>query len=319
MSDTKPIKCASLTRLPTVSIIIPAYNRAGLLKQTLDSIALQTSAPMEVIVVDDGSTDDSAEVAASVGAQVLRQANSGPGVARNNGLAAARGDYVLFLDSDDLITPDFIKSRLTLAAQGHDLVYGPWLQVWLDGDNNCHHDGFVWQSDRYKGHELDGMLQGWILFVTNCLIRRQLLLDVGGYPTDLLVAEDLVLMFKLLTRRPVVGHAGSSLLLVRQHPQSQISASSETADRRETDLETFRARVDAMLRDDPSLGSPSARGKWTKDRNRTSTRRFSIRLQQKLKALLLGHRIEARYEPARLGAELEREIRSLGLRPLRRP
>ncbi|MGH2786086.1 MAG: glycosyltransferase [Actinomycetota bacterium] len=87
---------------PTVSIVIPAFNAAGTIRRTLASIEAQPDRPeREVIVVDDGSTDDTAAVAASFdGVQVIRQSNAGPAVARNVGAAAARGRFLVFIDAD---------------------------------------------------------------------------------------------------------------------------------------------------------------------------------------------------------------------------
>src|SRR5258708_3362172 len=92
-------------RRPPVSVIIPCYNGRRFLSQAIDSVLVQTIVPGEIIVVDDGSTDDSAEVAESYGppVRVIRQANQGESAARNVGIAAARGDYLLFLDADDLL------------------------------------------------------------------------------------------------------------------------------------------------------------------------------------------------------------------------
>src|ERR1700751_565412 len=90
---------------PSFSIIIPTFNRAGLLQQALESVAQQTFRDFETLVVDDGSTDVTPQVAASFGARLLRQENRGPGAARNLGIQHARGNYIAFLDSDDQWLP----------------------------------------------------------------------------------------------------------------------------------------------------------------------------------------------------------------------
>lgn len=89
-----------------ISVIIPSYNRRDWLMACLDSVAAQRRAPDEVIVVDDGSTDGTPEaVTAREGVTLIEQTNAGPGAARNRGAAAATGDYLAFLDSDDLWFP----------------------------------------------------------------------------------------------------------------------------------------------------------------------------------------------------------------------
>jgi glycosyltransferase involved in cell wall biosynthesis len=93
---------------PLVSTIIPVYNRAAMLREAVASVLAQTHRPIEVIVVDDGSTDDTARVAdemASDAIRVIHQANAGPGAAREAGRRIARGEFVQYLDSDDLLLP----------------------------------------------------------------------------------------------------------------------------------------------------------------------------------------------------------------------
>ena len=99
-----------------ISVVVPTYNRAGLIRETLDAVFAQTVAPDEVIVVDDGSQDDTPAVLASYGRRVtaVRIPNSGDLVARNTGLRLAQGRLVAFCDSDDLWLPDFLA---VLSAQ----------------------------------------------------------------------------------------------------------------------------------------------------------------------------------------------------------
>lgn len=105
----------------TVSIITPCYNGGRYLQQTLDSAARQTRPPLEVIVIDDGSTDDSAAIARAFGPPVrlVQQANAGESVARNLGISQARGSHALFLDADDVLHEraiEFAVEALTSAA-----------------------------------------------------------------------------------------------------------------------------------------------------------------------------------------------------------
>ena len=103
-----------------VSILIPVYNAERWLAATLDAALAQTWPHTEIIAVDDGSTDDSAAILEryrSRGVTVIHQPNSGAGVARNRALAAATGDYLQFLDADDLLSPDKIAAQVTLLEQ----------------------------------------------------------------------------------------------------------------------------------------------------------------------------------------------------------
>ena len=107
---------------PKVSVIIPVYNAEKYLRECLDSVVNQTLREIEIICVDDGSTDASLEILEEYAAKdnrvkVLRQQNQYAGVARNNGMAAASGEYYMFLDADDFFEPELLEELYTKAAE----------------------------------------------------------------------------------------------------------------------------------------------------------------------------------------------------------
>ncbi|MCX8043077.1 MAG: glycosyltransferase family 2 protein [Desulfobacterota bacterium] len=123
-----------------VSIIIPTFNRAAVLPRALESAACQTYPEIEIIVVDDGSNDETATVVATYARTCGRQLkyiarqHGGCAAARNTGLAVAAGDCVLFLDSDDALVPTAVASLLeALYGAGADFVYSPAIEVYPDG------------------------------------------------------------------------------------------------------------------------------------------------------------------------------------------
>lgn len=102
---------------PTVSVVIPLYNKGKYIERSLRSVLAQEHQPLEIIIVDDGSTDESAEKISNFDDPrilLIKQENAGPGAARNAGLARARGKYVAFLDADDEWFPSFLKKGLEL-------------------------------------------------------------------------------------------------------------------------------------------------------------------------------------------------------------
>jgi len=103
----------------TVSVVIPCYNAAPFLQETLDSVLGQTVPPLEVIVVDDGSTDDSGAIAQSYGppVRVIRQENRGESVARNRGIDEAQGEWVALLDADDRWLPRKLERQLAVVRE----------------------------------------------------------------------------------------------------------------------------------------------------------------------------------------------------------
>lgn len=108
-----------MTARPQVSCIVPAYNAADYLKQALRSALDQTHGSLQLIVVDDGSTDATADVVVQFGSNVelISQPHSGPAAARNRGIAAARGEFVAFLDADDLWCKDKLHQQLDAFSQ----------------------------------------------------------------------------------------------------------------------------------------------------------------------------------------------------------
>jgi glycosyltransferase involved in cell wall biosynthesis len=115
---------------PLISILIPCYNAAPWLAQTLESVLAQTWMHKEIIVVDDGSTDNSASIAhtyAGHGMRLIRQENRGAAAARNHALQHAQGDFIQFLDADDLLAPDKVEQQMgVLAGAASHIAAGPW-------------------------------------------------------------------------------------------------------------------------------------------------------------------------------------------------
>ena len=113
---------------PLVSVIIPAYNAQEYVAECVTSVIKQTAKDIEVIVVDDGSTDDTREIVASIAERdarvtLLTQSNQYAGVARNNGMDHATGKYLYFLDADDFIEPDTLETMTGIAERtGVDIV-----------------------------------------------------------------------------------------------------------------------------------------------------------------------------------------------------
>ena len=108
-----------------VSVVIPLYNKGKYIERALNSVLSQTYPPIEIIVVDDGSTDDGPERVLKYNdprIKLIRQENKGPGAARNAGLAIAKGEYIAFLDADDEWLPDFLQSGIALLEKNDDVA-----------------------------------------------------------------------------------------------------------------------------------------------------------------------------------------------------
>ncbi|HZF68828.1 MAG TPA: glycosyltransferase family A protein [Gemmatirosa sp.] len=186
-------------------MIVPCYRQARYLPDAIESLRAQSHRNLEIIVVDDGSPDDVAEaLRAHPDVQLVRHRHRGPSAARNAGLAHARGEYVAFLDADDVLYPDALARGLealerhpdcAFAAGGHTVrVGGAIVSTYLP-----EHEGPAYAHMLRKN--FIGM-QGAVLF------RRDALTRVGGFRDELVSCEDLDLYLRLLRHAPLALHDG---------------------------------------------------------------------------------------------------------------
>ena len=180
---------------PKVSICVPTYNRKDYLRETLDSIFTQTYKDYEVVVVDDGSTDGTEEMLKQ-GNYPIRyywQENSGDAAARNRMIKLARGEFITFIDSDDLLIHDAVERMMEVMEEegGDVIVYGPYLRI----DQN----GIVYgrfKSKLYSGHITKYLFRS--IFVHSCgsMFPKSALEEAGGFDTSLRRCS----VYKLLLR-----------------------------------------------------------------------------------------------------------------------
>ena len=194
---------------PLISIIIPAYNYARLLPRALDSVLGQMGADDELIVVNDGSADDTAQVLAGYEQQyphlrAIHQANAGAAAARNHGVREARGRYALLLDADDELLPGALQAlRDTLAAQPEaGMLLGGQVSVYPDGRTRARAATPVpagSPAQLIRSYLLDKRIS-----ISHCcsLFRRDLLLK-RPYPENLRNGEDIAVFAYLLISAPV--------------------------------------------------------------------------------------------------------------------
>jgi glycosyltransferase involved in cell wall biosynthesis len=182
----------------TVSIVIPAWNSGRTLRETIES-ALDQGADCEVIVVDDGSTDDTLAVAQSFGNHVkcLTGANGGVAAARNRGFGAASGQWIQFLDADDLLTKDTIKLRLdALHTHNADVAVTAWYE--FHGDWQASTSRTVreanWQRFEREGAAIACATAFWAPPAA-VLYRREVVARVGGFLRRVSPIEDARFLF----------------------------------------------------------------------------------------------------------------------------
>ena len=189
----------SLTGDLPVSVIVPAYNRAAMLRRSLASIAAQTERAAEVIVVDDGSSDDTAEAAERLGARVIRhETNRGLATARNTGLEHATHEWVALLDSDDEWLPHHLETLWPL-RDGHVLLGASSLKCSDDPARDRFH-GPVTRRPMVVTSPRLVLYPGSLIPVSTALLRRDVALEAGGFRAHHGVVEDLDLWVRMLER-----------------------------------------------------------------------------------------------------------------------
>lgn len=189
--------------MTTISVIIPAYNRAHTLKRALDSVLAQTRPADEIIVVDDGSTDDTEQLIRQHYPQVsyIKQTNQGVSAARNRAIQMAKGEWLALLDSDDEWLPTKLETQLALLEQqpSFKLIHSD--EIWIRNGVRV---------NQMKKHAKIG---GWIF--KNCLplcaispsaamIHRDLFAEIGLFDEDLPACEDYDLWLRITARYPVL-------------------------------------------------------------------------------------------------------------------
>lgn len=215
MSGDDALRRGSGSRTPPVSIVVPVYNTEAFVAEAFDSALRQSLPGVEIVVVDDGSTDRSAEICreyarAHPNVILRRQENRGVSAARNAGLEVSSGDFVFFLDSDDTIDPDFVRRAHQIAkAEGSDLVVlGAALARW--------------------GLDRIPALPTWGMFLRRDFLARHP--DIR-FPEGIHPCEDGLFSHMLLAVTDRVAHDPDARYHYRLHPGQKTQAVAEDLER----------------------------------------------------------------------------------------
>lgn len=220
-----------------VSVIIATYNYARYISEAIYSLQQQTFKDWECIIVDDGSTDNTREVVNEIIKNENRVSyhaikNSGPSVARNAGVGLSKGNYILFLDADDLLQSDKILSHVTAFAldANLDVAYGD-VRYFNDGDKN--HDNYFFSLHKNKkqwipvfsgnGRDLESkVLRENIMVTSSPLFKKEALLKIGLFDTVLKKLEDWELFQRMIFANLKLQYidAENSWVLMRAHQTS---------------------------------------------------------------------------------------------------
>jgi glycosyltransferase involved in cell wall biosynthesis len=195
---------ANTANHPLVSIVIPCYNGAAYLDEALKSALAQSYPKVEIIVVDDGSTDDSPEVAQRFPVRYIRQQNRGKSEARNLGVRESKGSYIVFLDADDRLKPEAIDSGVKAIAHHPECAFAVGDHVFISSDGSYLSGSKKVANVRSHYEEL--LKSNFIEMISTVLFRRSVFDEVGGFNAALSVAEDYDLYLRIARTRPVCSH-----------------------------------------------------------------------------------------------------------------
>ncbi|MGG6293238.1 glycosyltransferase family 2 protein [Leptolyngbya sp. AN02str] len=194
------------TIFPKISIVIPAYNAGNTILETLESVQKQTVSDFEAIVIDDGSIDNTVDLVKGLNddrIKVFSYANGGIAIARNRGIAHAAGEYIAFLDSDDLWSPNKLEMQLAALEQHPEAgVAYSWTQDFLDGDRTISRQ---YDPVAITGNALPELLiRNFLNSGSNPLVRRVAVESIDGFDPNCVLCADWDYYIRLAIRWPFV-------------------------------------------------------------------------------------------------------------------
>ena len=218
---------------PDVSVIIPTYNRRGMVREAIDSVLAQTTSNFELIVVDDGSSDGTNEELARLGAEradtvrIECTANRGPAAARNRGVAMARAPLVAFLDSDDTWAPKKLGRHLEFVRENPGCAISQTEEVWIRNGRRVN-PGM--RHRKRAGDFFVESLRTCLVSPSAVLMRKQLFESIGGFDEDLRAAEDYDLWLRIQVEHQI-GLLDEPLVTRRGGHPDQLTATIPAIDR----------------------------------------------------------------------------------------
>ena len=205
------------SRGPLVSIIMPAYNAEKYILESIDSVIAQTYKSWELIVVDDGSVDSTSVVVRNFKdrrVKLIEQINSGVSKARNSGIENAKGEYITFLDSDDLWEKYKLEVQVSYMLNNPSVIlsYTDYVSFINDGERVKNKQLYPFKIKSLK----DRILVFNFIATLTVMVKSKILKDVGGFDIDLFGPEDWDLWIKI-SKMGGIGHIEKKLSLYREH------------------------------------------------------------------------------------------------------
>lgn len=200
-------------RSPFISVIIPTYNRARVIKEAIDSVLNQTVKNVELIVVDDGSTDHTEEVLKAFHSdiRVLKQKTKGVSAARNRGIAEASGEFIAFLDSDDLWLPGKLTAQVDFFQSNPEALVCQTEEIWIRNGKRVNPKK---RHMKFSGMIFEQSLPLCIVSPSAVMMRKSLFKKVGCFDETLPACEDYDLWLRVSCQYPI--HLISTPLIIKR-------------------------------------------------------------------------------------------------------
>ena len=240
---------------PNISVIIPTYNRAHILPRALDSVLAQTQLPIEIIVVNDGSTDGTKSVLSNYpGLKIIDQQHSGVSAARNIGLEHTNGEWIAFLDSDDEWLPEKLEQQWAAICNDDKLICHTE-EIWI---RNGQRVNPMKKHQKYGEYIYEKCLPLCVISPSSVMIHQSVFNDIGVFDESLEVCEDYDLWLRICAKYPtlfideplIVKYGGHEDQLSRKYwgmDRFRIQAMEKILSFEELSAEDEKATVDMII------------------------------------------------------------------------
>lgn len=204
-----------------ISVVIPTYNRVEFICEAIDSVLNQTLKAHEIIIVDDGSNDNTEEIVIKKyndHVKYIKKKNGGPSSSRNFGMKYATGDYIAFLDSDDIWYIDKLEKQMNLFHQNNNIY------MTFTGTEQRNHNlnqiiGYLCINPSFRNNMLYNILKYCIIITSSVIIKKSITNTIGYFNESLLIGEDWE-YFSRITSQCSVDYISEPLMISRKHPGS---------------------------------------------------------------------------------------------------
>ena len=267
---------------PLVSVIIPCYRQAHYLAEAIESVIAQTYPHVEILVIDDGSPDNAAEIAGRYpGVRCIRQPNRGVSDARNLGIRRSTGSFLIFLDADDRLRPRAVEIGLDCFARRPEVAFvSGWLRlIAADGSTQYERQGLVVEGDHYAAM----LRRNYIPAPCAAMCRRDIFESVNGFHPSLSVVADYDFYLRVLREYPAWSHDAE----VAEYRRHGVGMSTRTG-------QMLREALVVLRSQRPHLSDPALMGAY----------RTGIRFWKTVTADLLAQEIRMHWQDGRRGDAL---------------